>query len=70
MKKIFKRITAICCVSVMAIGMVACNQPKKEIINAYDIAVQAGFQGTEQEWLNSLKGSNGKDGADLDIEEV
>ena len=38
--------------------------------NAYDLAVQNGFTGTLTEWLDSLKGANGKDGADLDIEEV
>ncbi|MBQ8283837.1 MAG: trypsin-like peptidase domain-containing protein [Clostridia bacterium] len=54
----------------VAVGIDACRKEEKDVINAYDIAVQAGFQGTEQEWLNSLKGSNGKDGADLDIEEV
>ena len=30
--------------------------------SAYDIAIQNGYAGTEQEWLNSLKGNNGKDG--------
>lgn len=37
---------------------------------AYDLAVENGFTGTEQEWLNSLKGANGKDGEDLEIEKV
>ena len=30
--------------------------------SAYEIAVQEGFVGTEQEWLNSLKGADGHDG--------
>lgn len=37
---------------------------------AYDIAVENGFTGTVQEWLNSLHGADGKDGENLDIEEV
>ena len=32
--------------------------------SAYEIAVAKGFKGTEEEWLASLKGSDGKDGAD------
>ena len=31
-------------------------------ITAYDLAVRNGFLGTEQEWLESLKGEDGKDG--------
>lgn len=31
-------------------------------LSAYDIAVENGFVGTEQEWLESLKGENGRDG--------
>lgn len=30
--------------------------------NAYQIAVENGFEGTESEWLESLKGADGKDG--------
>ena len=30
--------------------------------SAYEIAVQEGFVGTEQEWLESLKGADGQDG--------
>lgn len=32
--------------------------------SAYDIAVRLGFTGTEQEWLDSLKGEPGQDGTD------
>lgn len=32
--------------------------------SAYEIAVKNGFEGTEAEWLESLKGSDGKNGAD------
>ena len=31
--------------------------------SAYEIAVQNGFEGTEQEWLASLKGADGNDGS-------
>lgn len=30
--------------------------------SAYEIAVENGFEGTEQEWLESLKGKDGRDG--------
>lgn len=32
--------------------------------SAYQIAVENGFEGTEEEWLESLKGKNGDDGQD------
>lgn len=32
--------------------------------SAYEVAVDNGFTGTEQEWLESLKGKDGKDGVD------
>lgn len=32
--------------------------------NAYQIAVENGFEGTESEWLQSLKGEKGSDGKD------
>lgn len=31
--------------------------------SAYEIALQNGFEGTEEEWLESLRGEPGKDGA-------
>ena len=34
--------------------------------SAYDIAVEQGFQGTETEWLESLKGQDGQDGIVMD----
>lgn len=33
-------------------------------LNAYHVAVDNGFEGTEAEWLGSLKGERGADGAD------
>ncbi|MBE5731906.1 MAG: trypsin-like serine protease [Clostridiales bacterium] len=41
---------------IFCVSMMACNQGK----SAYDIAVDNGFVGTEQEWLDSLKGKDGK----------
>lgn len=32
--------------------------------SAYETAVENGFSGTQDQWLNSLKGTNGKDGVD------
>lgn len=34
--------------------------------SAYEIAVENGFVGTETEWLESLKGSDGKDGSTIE----
>lgn len=34
--------------------------------SAYDIAVEQGFQGTKEEWLESLKGQDGRDGIVMD----
>ena len=33
-------------------------------LSAYEIAVRHGFEGSEEEWLTSLKGEDGKDGTD------
>lgn len=33
-------------------------------LSAYEIAVRHGFEGSEEEWLASLKGQDGKDGTD------
>ncbi len=65
MRKIVKSIVAILCLGIFSIGGIACSE---ERITAYEIAVQNGFQGTEAEWLLSLHGADGKDGADLDAE--
>lgn len=35
--------------------------------SAYEIAMAHGFRGTEQEWLDSLKGPKGDDGRGLDV---
>lgn len=38
--------------------------PGKDGKSAYEIAVENGFEGTEEEWLASLKGSDGQNGQD------
>lgn len=38
------------------------DEPGKDGASAYEIAVEHGFEGTEEEWLESLKGEPGKDG--------
>ena len=40
------------------------SEKGKDGKSAYEIAVEHGFVGTEAEWLESLKGANGKDGCD------
>lgn len=67
MKKIYKRILAGALCLSLGLSLTACG-PKK--ITAYDIAVENGFVGTEQEWLASLQGINGQDGKDMDIVDV
>lgn len=53
-----------------AVFFVACTNEGKDGESAYEIAVRNGFEGTETEWLESLKGetgatgSAGKDGTD------
>lgn len=64
MRKIFKSILAIACLGVFALAGIGCS----ESVTAYEIAVQNGFQGTEAEWLLSLRGANGEDGEDLDAD--
>ena len=70
MKRICKAFIAAGCAIVTAFGFAACDFGTNTPKSAYQVAVENGFTGTEQEWLNSLKGSNGSDGSDLDIEEI
>ncbi len=59
MKKLVKTMLAISCAAVLVGGITACKS-----VSAYDIAVKNGYQGTETEWLESLRGDDGKDGKD------
>lgn len=40
------------------------------VISAYDIAVENGFTGTEEQWLLSLRGKDGTDGSSLNIDDI
>ena len=70
MKKTVKMAVAAVCVVSMAVGFTACDFSDENAKSAYEIAVENGFTGTEAEWLNSLRGANGLDGSDLDINDV
>ncbi len=61
MHKFFKGILAVCCAATLSMGFASCTK----VISAYDIAVKNGFVGTEEEWLLSLKGADGKDAESL-----
>lgn len=52
--------------------IIQCNALSMEMndyrgLSAYEIAVKNGFEGTEEEWLASLKGEPGKDGDSLTV---
>ncbi len=65
-------LAALTCVSVCmgSACSISDNDGSQPVVNAYDIAVQNGFDGTEEEWLASLKGNSGEDGADLTVEDL
>ncbi len=65
MKGALKGITAIVCAALTAMSFAACQQ---DALTPYETAVKNGFVGTEAEWLASLRGADGKDGADMDVE--
>lgn len=64
-----KTLCCLCAVTtvVSALSFSACNQ---QVINAYDIAVKNGFEGTEEEWLNSLHGKDGQDGENVTVDDL
>lgn len=51
------------------VGEVPRGQDGKAGKSAYEIAVAAGYQGTESEWLESIKGQDGVSVADASIDE-
>ncbi|MBR2903204.1 MAG: serine protease [Clostridia bacterium] len=69
MKKRWMKWISMVVVAVIALfGATACQQlTRREGLSAYEIALKNGFVGTEEEWLLSLKGQDGDDGADMDI---
>lgn len=66
MKRTSKLILTLAMSAIMAFGVVgtaACTGTAGESgKSAYEIAVEHGFEGTEQEWLESLKGPQGPEG--------
>lgn len=58
-KKYFVLSVVIALVVAMSLTFTGCSLTG---LSAYEIAVKNGFSGTEQEWLASLKGTNGRDG--------
>ena len=61
MKKIIALIIALAMCASCVFILASCGDPGE---SAYEIAVRNGFPGTEQEWLDSLKGEKGDKGAD------
>lgn len=59
MKKLVKAIAVLGLAAAMALPLAACGEAGK---SAYDIAVEHGFVGTEEEWLESLRGPQGEKG--------
>lgn len=72
MKKSFIKIIALLIALLSAFSLTACFGP----VTAYEIAVENGFEGTEEEWLASLQGrdgesgKDGKDAQDITIEDI
>lgn len=66
-KRTFKTLICAMLAGVSAFGFSACNLEPQ---TAYDIAVKNGFLGTEQEWLASLKGSDGESAKSPTIDEI
>lgn len=59
MKKLVKVVAVLGLAAAMALPLAACGEAGK---SAYDIAVEHGFVGTEEEWLESLRGPQGEQG--------
>ena len=66
-KRTFKTLICAMLAGVSAFGFSACNLEPQ---TAYDVAVKNGFLGTEQEWLASLKGSDGESAKSPTIDEI
>jgi|GEM_PF-5242917 len=62
MKKKFSIIAMLLIFAILCFSFTACTGK-----SAYELARENGFAGTEREWLDSLKGSNGQDAAPIDI---
>lgn len=67
MRKFWKGAVSLLCAATTSLSLTACN---KVYISAYEIAVKNGFEGTEEEWLLSLKGKDGSDAPALTFEDL
>ena len=61
MRKIWKTLAAFGLSAALCVPIAACSAGQNGK-SAYEIAVENGFEGTEQEWLESLKGEPGEPG--------
>lgn len=52
--KLLKILAAIAAVAALSVSFAGCSAQNG--LSAYEIAVEHGFQGTEEEWLESLRG--------------
>lgn len=66
-KRTFKTLICAMLAGVSAFAFSACNLEPQ---TAYDVAVKNGFVGSEQEWLASLKGSDGESAKSPTIDEI
>ena len=62
MKKWLKTLALTGLIAFATAPLLACDEASGK--SAYEIAVENGFEGTEAEWLESLKGQNGSNGQD------
>lgn len=80
MRKNYVFFAVIIVIAIMLVSVFsACNSNAQDGKSAYEIAVENGFVGTEQEWLQSLvgaqgqdgsNGTNGQNGQDVSIEDI
>ena len=61
MKKL-RYVLIACLIALASLSLTACTFNLVGGPSAYDVAVKNGFQGTEEEWLQSLKGETGPAG--------
>lgn len=57
-------IVVVMALALCAVLLSACGNKTITGKSAYEIAVENGFEGTESEWLDSLKGTDGRNGTD------
>ena len=65
-----RKIIIFLCIMCLSLFITGCGAEVIQGKSAYDIAVDNGFVGTEEEWLESLKGTDGKDGENLKIVDI